>query len=41
MSLLDHPQLNHQVEVRSGVLAGRCAEIVQTFFRERREASES
>jgi tRNA(adenine34) deaminase len=35
-SLLDHPQLNHQVEVRSGVLAGRCAEIVQTFFRERR-----
>jgi tRNA(adenine34) deaminase len=41
MSLLDHPQLNHQVEVRSGVLAGRCAEIVQTFFRERREASET
>ena len=35
-SLLSHPQLNHQVEVRAGVLAGRCAEIVQTFFRERR-----
>jgi tRNA(adenine34) deaminase len=35
-SLLNHPQLNHQVEVRAGVLAGRCAEIVQTFFRERR-----
>ena len=39
VSLLDHAQLNHQVEVCSGVLAGRCAEIVQTFFRVRREAS--
>jgi len=36
LNLLDHPQLNHLVEVRSGVLAGRCAEIVQSFFRERR-----
>ena len=38
-SLLNHPQLNHQLEVRSGVLAGRCAEMVQTFFRERRGAN--
>jgi tRNA(adenine34) deaminase len=36
MQLLDHPQLNHRVEVRSGVLAGRCAELVQEFFRSRR-----
>jgi tRNA(adenine34) deaminase len=36
MQLLDHPAMNHQVEVRSGVLAGRCAEVVQTFFRNRR-----
>ena len=35
--LLDHPQLNHQVSVRSGVLAARCAGILQEFFRERRE----
>lgn len=36
MQVLNHPQLNHQIEVRSGVLAGRCAEMVQTFFRSRR-----
>ena len=37
LNLLEHPQLNHRVEVRGGVLAGRCAEIVQSFFRERRD----
>ena len=26
MQVLNHPQLNHQMEVRSGVLAGRCAD---------------
>jgi tRNA(adenine34) deaminase len=36
MKLLDHPQLNHRVEVRGGVLAGRSAEILQDFFRSRR-----
>jgi tRNA(adenine34) deaminase len=36
MQLLNHPQLNHKVEVRKGVLAGRCAELLQTFFRSRR-----
>jgi len=36
MELLNHPQLNHRVEVRSGVLAGRCAELLQTFFKSRR-----
>jgi len=39
LTLLDHPQMNHRVEVRGGVLAGRCAEIVQSFFRERRAAA--
>jgi tRNA(adenine34) deaminase len=39
LRLLDHPQLNHKVEVCGGVLAGRCAEVVQTFFRERRGAA--
>ncbi len=34
--LLNHPQLNHRVEVSEGVLAGRCAEILQDFFRSRR-----
>ena len=36
MQVLNHPQLNHTVEVRNGVLAGRCAELLQTFFKNRR-----
>src|SRR5437764_2416217 len=36
MQVLNHPQLNHEIEVRSGVLAGRSAEVLQTFFRNRR-----
>lgn len=36
MQLLNHPQLNHKIEVRGGVLAGRSAEALQTFFRNRR-----
>jgi tRNA(adenine34) deaminase len=36
MQVLNHPQLNHKVQVRGGVLAGRCAELMQTFFKSRR-----
>jgi tRNA(adenine34) deaminase len=36
MQLLNHPQLNHRMEVRGGVLAGRSAELLQQFFRNRR-----
>ena len=36
MQVLNHPQLNHKLEVRGGVLAGRCAELLQTFFKNRR-----
>jgi tRNA(adenine34) deaminase len=36
MQVLNHPQWNHKVEVRSGVLAGRSAELLQTFFKSRR-----
>jgi tRNA(adenine34) deaminase len=36
LQVLNHPQLNHRVEIRSGVLAGRCAELLQAFFRSRR-----
>ena len=36
MQVLNHPRLNHRVEVRGGVLAGRCAELLQTFFKNRR-----
>jgi tRNA(adenine34) deaminase len=36
MQVINHPRLNHRVEVAEGVLAGRCMEILQAFFRERR-----
>lgn len=36
MELLSHPKMNHSVEVRAGVLAGRCTELLQTFFKNRR-----
>jgi tRNA(adenine34) deaminase len=36
MQVLNHPQLNHTIEVHSGVLAGRSAEMLQSFFRNRR-----
>jgi tRNA(adenine34) deaminase len=36
MQVLNHPQTNHKIEVRSGVLAGRSAEVLQSFFRTRR-----
>jgi tRNA(adenine34) deaminase len=36
MQVLNHPKLNHQMDIRSGVLAGRSAELLQEFFRKRR-----
>ncbi len=39
VAVLNHPGLNHRMEVKSGVLAGRCAEILQSFFRARRTES--
>jgi tRNA(adenine34) deaminase len=36
LRVVNHPSLNHRLEVRGGVLAGSCAEILQEFFRSRR-----
>jgi tRNA(adenine34) deaminase len=36
IQILNHPGLNHRMEVRRGVLAGRSAELLQRFFRDRR-----
>ena len=36
MPVINHPSLNHAMEVRGGVLAGRCGEVLQAFFRDRR-----
>jgi tRNA(adenine34) deaminase len=36
LQVANHPGLNHKIEVRGGVLAGRSAELLQSFFRDRR-----
>jgi len=36
LSVPDHPQLNHRVEVVAGILADESAEILRTFFAARR-----
>jgi tRNA(adenine34) deaminase len=41
LQVVNHPNLNHQMEIRGGVLAGRSAEMVQEFFRQRRVAPAS
>lgn len=41
LPVLSHPALNHRVQVEGGVLAGRCAELLQSFFRDRRAEQKS
>jgi tRNA(adenine34) deaminase len=36
LSVLNHPQLNHRVDVTTGVLAEECSRMLTNFFRERR-----
>lgn len=36
LQVVNHPSLNHQMDIRGGVLAGRSADILQEFFRKRR-----
>ena len=36
MRVLEHPALNHRVEVAGGVLEPECTELMRTFFAERR-----
>jgi tRNA(adenine34) deaminase len=37
LSVINHPSLNHRMEVTAGVLASRCSEILQDFFRHKRD----
>jgi tRNA(adenine34) deaminase len=39
LSVLNHPQLNHRVEVISGLLAEECGTMLTNFFRARRATS--
>jgi len=36
LQVLNHPQLNHRMQVRAGILSGRSAELLHEFFRSRR-----
>jgi tRNA(adenine34) deaminase len=36
LQVLNHPRLNHQVDVTFGVLAARAMDLLQSFFREKR-----
>ena len=37
LGVMNHPQLNHKVEVVSGLLAEECGPMLTTFFRSRRQ----
>jgi tRNA(adenine34) deaminase len=36
LSVINHPQLNHQMQVEQGVLADQSSELLRSFFRDRR-----
>ena len=36
LQVLNHPGLNHKIEVKSGVLEAECSAVLQTFFRSKR-----
>jgi tRNA(adenine34) deaminase len=40
LNVINHPRLNHKMEVVSGVLEDRCSEILQEFFRRKRQTTE-
>ena len=41
LTVVNHPQLNHQMQVAHGVLAEQCGELLRVFFRNRRFKPES
>lgn len=36
LEVVNHPRLNHRMEITAGVLAEECGELLRNFFRERR-----
>lgn len=36
LTVLNHPQLNHRVEVSGGILADECGDLLRLFFQSRR-----
>jgi tRNA(Arg) A34 adenosine deaminase TadA len=37
LQVINHPGLNHRMEVTPGVLAAKCSEVLQAFFRQKRQ----
>jgi len=40
MNVLNHPRLNHKMEVVGGILEAECSELLRGFFRARRSGAE-
>ena len=38
LSVVNYPQLNHRMQVEQGILGDEAAELLRSFFRERRES---
>ena len=38
LEVINHPRLNHKIEVTNGVLGADCAELLRKFFQKRRKA---
>ena len=36
VNIAGNKKLNHRVEIKSGVLSGKCADLIKEFFKERR-----
>jgi tRNA(adenine34) deaminase len=41
LAVLNHPRLNHKMEITAGILSERCSTVIQDFFRQKREPSEA
>jgi tRNA(adenine34) deaminase len=38
LAVINHPQLNHQMQVEQGILGEKSSELLRSFFRERRSS---
>lgn len=41
LEVINHPRLNHRMEITSGVLADQCSEVLREFFRSKRSGTKT
>src|SRR5437588_7594122 len=41
LQILNHPRLNHKMQVTPGVLAGKCSDLLKSFFQAKRQSSQA